>query len=85
MEHQSQDTLRQGLFDFERIAPWVHLPEKVVGGTPMSGSEREGQMFAAWREELNWEERLLEQIADSVNLEVVMQRVEKCACWEYQR
>ena len=57
MEHQSQDTQRQGLFDFERIAPWVRLSENVVGGTPMSGSEREGQVFEAWREELNWEER----------------------------
>ena len=32
-------------------------------------------MFAAWREELNWVERLLEQLANSVNLEAAMQRV----------
>ena len=75
MEQQSQDTLRQGLLDFERVAPWVRLPEKVVGGSPTRGSEREGQVFEAWREELNWEERLLEQIANSVNLEAAMQRV----------
>ena len=36
---------------------------------------RAGQVFAAWRKELNWEERLLEQSTNSVNLEAAMQQV----------
>lgn len=32
-------------------------------------------MFAAWREELDWEERLLERVANPANLEAACQRV----------
>ena len=62
MEQQNQDTLRQGLFDFEQAAPWVRLPEETKGAIPREESEREGQVFEAWREELDWEERLLEKM-----------------------
>ena len=75
MEQQNQDTLRQGLFEYEQVAPWVRLPEEDRGASPRKESEREGQVFEAWREELNWEERLLEKIANTANLEAASQRV----------
>ena len=75
MEQQNQDTLKQGLFDFEQVAPWVRLPEEARGASPREESEREGQVFEAWREKLNWEERLLEKIANTANLEAASQRV----------
>lgn len=75
MEQQNQDTLKQGLFDFEQVAPWVRLPEDAKGASPREESKREGQVFEAWREELNWEERLLEKIANTANLEAASQRV----------
>lgn len=75
MEQQNQDTLKQGLFDFEQVAPWVRLSEDAEGASPREESEREGQVFEAWKEKLNREERLLEKIANTANMEAASQRV----------
>lgn len=75
MEQQNQDTLKQGLFDFEQAAPWVRLSEDAKGASPREEPAREGQVFEAWREQLDWEERLLERVANTANLEAASQRV----------
>lgn len=76
MEQQNQDTLKQGLLPlFEEDLPGVRLPEADRGASPRKESEREGQMFEAWKGELNWEERLLEKVANMVNPEAAGQRV----------
>ena len=45
------------------------------GANPTAAPSREQQAFAAWREALNWEERILEKIAHRYNLEHACQRV----------
>ena len=45
------------------------------GANPTAAPTREQQAFATWRDELNWEERILENIAHRYNLEHACQRV----------
>lgn len=75
MEQQNQDALRQGLLDFELVAPWARLPAEDRGAIPRKEAAREGQVFEAWKGQLDWEERLLERVANTANLEAASQRV----------
>ncbi len=67
VERQNQDALCQLEFDFDTPAGEVRLPRSGEGANPATEPAREQQAFAAWREELNWEERILENIAHRYN------------------
>ena len=75
VERQNQDTLYQMELDFDTPSGEVRLNGSDRGGTPRKEPLREQQAFAAWREALNWEERILENIAHRYNLEHACQRV----------
>ena len=75
VEKQNQDTLYQLEFDFDTPAGEVRLNGSDRGGIPRKEPLQEQQAFAAWKEELNWEERILENIAHRYNLEHACQRV----------
>ena len=75
VERQNQDTLYQMEFDFDTPPGEVRLNGSDRGGIPRREPLKEHQAFAAWREELNWEERILENIAHRYNLEHACQRV----------
>lgn len=75
VERQNQDTLYQMEFDFDTPSGEVRLNGSDRGGIPRKEPLQEQQAFAAWREELNWEERILENIAHRYNLEHACQRV----------
>ena len=75
VERQNQDTLYQMEFDFDTSSGEVRPLGSGEGATPTAAPQREQQAFAAWREELNWEERILENIAHRYNLELACQRV----------
>ena len=75
VERQNQDTLYQLEFDFDTPAGEVRLNGSDRGGIPRKEPLQEQQAFAAWKEELNWEERILENIAHRYNLELASQRV----------
>ncbi len=75
MQQQSQDTLRQGLFDFSQPAPWVRLPKEREGANPSMALTREQQMFEAWRDELSWKDKQLERIANYDNLRCAYRKV----------
>ena len=75
VERQNQDTLYQMEFDFDTPSGEVRPLGSSEGASPTAAPTREQQAFAAWREELNWEERMLENIAHRYNLELACQRV----------
>ena len=75
VERQNQDTLYQMEFDFDTPSGEVRPLGSGEGASPTAAPTREQQAFAAWREELNWEERILENIAHRYNLEHACQRV----------
>ena len=75
VERQNQDTLYQMEFDFDAPTGEVRPLGSGEGANPTAAPTREQQAFAAWREELNWEERMLENIAHRYNLELACQRV----------
>ena len=75
VERQNQDTLYQMEFDFDTPSEEVRPHGSGEGANPTAAPQREQQAFAAWREELNWEERMLENIAHRYNLELACQRV----------
>jgi RNA-directed DNA polymerase len=75
VERQNQDTLYQLEFDFDTPAGEVRLNGSDRGGIPRKEPLQEQQAFAAWKEELNWEERILENIAHRYNLEHACHRV----------
>ena len=75
VEGQNQDTLYQMEFDFEPPSGEVRPHGSGEGANPIAAPSREQQAFAAWREELNWEERILEKVARRDNLELACQRV----------
>ena len=75
VERQNQDTLYQLEFNFDTTAGEVRLNGSDRGGIPRKVPLQEQQAFAAWKEELNWEERILENIAHRYNLEHACQRV----------
>ena len=62
-------------FDFDTPSGEVRPLGSSEGASPTAAPTREQQAFAAWREELNWEERMLENIAHRYNLERACQRV----------
>ena len=75
VEKQNQDTLYQLELDFDAPAGEVRLNGSDRGGIPRKEPLQEQQAFAAWREELNWKERILENVAHRYNLEHACQRV----------
>lgn len=75
VERQNQDTLYQLELDFDAPAGEVRLNGSDRGGIPRKEPLQEQQAFAAWREELNWKERILENVAHRYNLEHACQRV----------
>lgn len=75
VERQNQDTLYQMEFDFDTPSEEVRPLGSGEGASPTAAPTREQQAFAAWREELDWEERILENIAHRYNLEHACQRV----------
>ncbi len=75
VERQNQDTSYQMEFDFDTPSGEVRPLGSGEGANPTAAPTREQQAFAAWREELNWEERMLENIAHHYNLELARQRV----------
>ena len=75
VERQNQDTLYQMEFDFDTPSGEVRPHGSGEGANPTAAPTREQQAFAAWREELNWEERILENIAHRYNLEHACRRV----------
>ena len=75
VERQNQDTLYQMELDFDTPSGEVRLNGSDRGGTPRREPMKEQQAFAAWKEELHWEERILENIAHRYNLEHACHRV----------
>ncbi len=75
VERQNQDTLYQMELDFDTPSGEVRPHGSGEGANPTAAPSREQQAFAAWREELNWEERILENIAHRYNLEHACHRV----------
>ena len=58
MEQQSQGVTYQPEFDFTTLAEWARPLGGGEGAIPTAAPKREQQVFAAWKEELNWDERL---------------------------
>lgn len=68
IEQQNQGVTYQPEFDFITQAEWARPHGCGEGAIPTAAPTREQQVFTAWKEELNWDERLLERIADPGNL-----------------
>ena len=75
VERQSRDTLYRMEYDFATPSGEVRPLGSGEGANPTAAPTREQQAFAAWKETLNWEERILENIAHRYNLERACQRV----------
>ena len=75
VERQSRDTLYRMKYDFDTPSGEVRPLGSGEGANPTAAPTREQQAFAAWKETLNWEERILENIAHRYNLERACQRV----------
>ena len=75
IEQQNQGVTYQPEFDFTTLAEWARPLGSGEGATPTAAPTREQQVFAAWKEELNWDERLLEAIADPGNLRRAYRKV----------
>ena len=75
IEQQSQGVTYQPEFDFTTLAEWARPLGGGEGAIPTAAPKREQQVFAAWKEELNWDERLLERIADPGNLRRAYRKV----------
>ena len=75
VERQSRDTLYRMEYDFATPSGEVRPLGSGEGANPTAAPTREQQAFAAWKETLNWEERILENIAHRYNLEHACQRV----------
>ena len=63
MEQQRRGVTYQSEFDFTTLAEWARPLGGGEGAIPTAAPKREQQVFAAWKEELNWDERLLAAIA----------------------
>ena len=63
MEQQRQGVTYQPEFDFTTQAEWTRPLGGGEGAIPTAAPTREQQVFTAWKEELNWDERLLAAIA----------------------
>ena len=77
VERQSRDTLYWMEFDFDTPSGEVRPLGSGEGANPIAAPTREQQAFAAWKEELNYEECMLENIARRDNLEHACQRVKR--------
>ena len=75
VERRSRDTLYRMEFNFDTPLGEVRPLGSGEGAIPTAAPTREQQAFAAWKETLNWEERILENIAHRYNLEHACQRV----------
>lgn len=75
VERQSRDTLYRMEFNFDTPSGEVRPLGSSEGAIPTAAPTREQQAFAAWKEELNYEECILENIAHRYNLEHACQRV----------
>ena len=75
IEQQSQGVTYQPEFDFTTQAEWTRPLGDGEGAIPTAEPTREQQVFTAWKEELNWDERLLERIADPGNLRRAYRKV----------
>ena len=75
VERQSRDTLYRMECDFDTPSGEVRPLGSGEGANPTAAPTREQQAFAAWKEELNYEECMLENIARRDNLEHACQRV----------
>ena len=60
-EQQSQGVAYQPEFDFSTQMEWARPLGGGEGAIPTAAPMREQQVFTAWKEELNWDERLLER------------------------
>ena len=59
-------------FDFDAPSGEVRPLGSGEGANPTAAPTREQQAFATWREELNWEERMLEIVAVCYILEYAL-------------
>ena len=59
----------------ETQAEWACPLGGGEGAIPTAAPMREQQVFTAWKEELNWDKRLLERIADPGNLRRAYRKV----------
>lgn len=75
VERQNQGTLYQMEFAFDTPSGEVCPLGNGEGANLTAVPTREQQAFAAWRAELNWEDRILENIAHHYNLKHACQRV----------
>ena len=74
VERQSRDTLYWMEFDFDTPSGEVRPLGSGEGANPTAAPKREQQVFAAWREELNRDERILENITHRYNLEHALRK-----------
>lgn len=74
-QRHSKDTLYQKEFDFDTPSGDVCPHGSGEGANPTTTTMQKPQAFEAWRDELNWEERILENVAHRYNLEYACQRV----------
>ena len=75
VERQSRDTLYRMEYDFDTPSGEVRPLGSDEGANPTAAPTRAQQAFAAWKEELNYEECMLESIARRDNLEHACQSV----------
>ena len=75
IELQSQGDSYQPEFDFTTQAEWACPLGGGEGANPTAAPTRPQQVFAAWKEELNWDKRLLERIAYPGNLRRAYRKV----------
>ncbi|MBR3903851.1 MAG: hypothetical protein IKJ29_09360 [Akkermansia sp.] len=76
-EQQRRGVTYQPEFDFTTQAEWARPLGSGEGAIPTATPKREQQAFTAWKEELNWDERLLEAIADPGNLRRAYRKVKR--------
>ena len=74
-EQQRRGVTYQPEFDFTTQAEWARPLVSGEGAIPAATPKREQQVFTAWKEELNWDERLLEAIAAPGNLRRAYRKV----------
>ena len=75
VERQHQATLYRMELNFDTPSGEVRPLGSSEGANPTAAPSREQQAFATWREALNGEERILENIAHRYNLEHACRRV----------
>ena len=74
-EQQRRGVTYQPEFDFTTQAEWARPLGSGEGAIRAATPKREQQVFTAWKEELNWDKRLLERTADPGNLRRAYRKV----------